>query len=129
MLDEDSLKNIQHRKKVDGYIRDKQVRNTRIAHENLKQNLDNAYDMKAALRSVQNQGNKIERRMDGELFYNARMMSLMERVKESDFKEASRASAAEKKQQQIITEEAHRLNSIVTANKKANPEKWDFIPH
>jgi hypothetical protein len=127
-LDGEALANIKHRKKVDGYIRDKQVRNTRVAHDNLKTTLANSYDVQAALRTVRNQGSKIERRMDGELFYNTKMITLMERVKETDHKEASRTLAAELKQQHISAQEARRLNQVLAANRQANPEKWDGVP-
>lgn len=125
--DDVALKMIQHRKKVDSHIREKQVRNTRVAHENLKKKLAHSYDMDNSLRAVRNQGGKIERRMDGELFYNTKMINLMERVKESDYKESSRTLAAELKQQHITAQEALRLNEIVAANKRANPEKWDGV--
>jgi hypothetical protein len=127
-LDDEALGAIQHRKEVDGYIRDKQVRNTRIAHENLKKKIANSYDFETSLRAVRNQGSKIERRMDGELFYNTKMINLMERVKESEYKESSRTVAAELKQQHVTAQEARRLNKIVAANRRANPEKWGDTP-
>ena len=127
-LDGDALANIEHRKQVDTYIRDKQVRNTRTAHDNFKINLAKSYDLEAAVRAVRNQGSKIERRMDGELFYNTKMIRLMERVKETDHNEASRSLAAELKQQHVSAEEARRLNQIVAANRRANPAKWEGAP-
>ena len=105
---------IKHRKKVDSYIRDKQVINTRVAHDNLKKTLNNSYDIETSLRAVRNQGSKMERRMD--------------RVKESDYKEASRTRAAELKQQHVSAQESLRLNKIITANREANPEKWTGVP-
>ena len=127
-LDEAALKNIQHRKKVDSYIRDKQVANTRIAHANYKQHLHDSYDLETSLRAVRNQGSKIERRMDSELFYNTTMINLMGRVKQSDFQENARTTAATLKQQHVTTQEARRLNKILSANRKANPDKWEGVP-
>lgn len=127
-LDDAALKNIKHRKEVDNVIRDKQVVNTRIAHANYKKNLNDAYDLKTSLRAVRNQGSKIERRMDSELFYNSKMINLMERVKQSDFAENSRTTAAYLKQKQVTKDETRRLNEIVAANRLANPEKWEGLP-
>ena len=86
-----------------------------------------AYDVETSLRAVRNQGGKIERRMDGELFYNTKMINLMERVKESDHKEFSRSRAARLKQDHVNTQEAIRLNRVVTSNREANPDKWKNV--
>jgi len=126
-LDDDALNMIEHRKKVDGYIREKQVHNTRVAHDNLKIKLARSYDLENSLRAVRNQGSKIERRMDGELFYNTKMINLMERVKESDYKESSRTLAADLKQKHVTSQEAQRLNSIIAENRKSHPEKWSGV--
>lgn len=118
----------QHRQEVDNILRDRQVLNTRTAHRQLQQKLARSYDMEAALRAARNQGAKIERRMDGELFYNTKMVNLMQRVKESDHKDAARALAAEMKQRDATAQETTRLNQIVAANRQANPEKWADAP-
>lgn len=123
-IDDETARVIQHRKDVDRQIRDKQVQNTRIAHENFKKKINASYDIDTCMKQVRNQGSKIERRMDGELFYNSKMINLMDRVKQSDYKELSRMNAAESKQKEVTEQETRRLNDLIAANRRNNPDKW-----
>mmetsp|Transcript_20513 Transcript_20513/g.29443 ORF Transcript_20513/g.29443 Transcript_20513/m.29443 type:complete len:156 (+) Transcript_20513:26-493(+) len=125
-IDSDTTGYMEHRKEVDSRIREAKVVRTKIEQKKAEERKAAAYDMETVMKAIGNQGNKLERAMDGEIRHTATMLQLDKRVRESERKKEALELKRYMREQQRAKEEAKRLNRILDANKEANKDKWDI---
>lgn len=124
-IDADTHEYIAHRKRVDAQIRESKVVRTKLEQEEARVRKEAAYDPETVRRAVGNQGNRLERSFDKELYYNATMVKLEKNVKESERRHMAKIRRKEIRAAKKAHDEAVRLNEILAANKAANADKWE----